>query len=675
MSGVCHFARPSVAFFLYMKLRIILAVCIALGASPAFAQKKPKSPQDTSPVLLTFGNKQVVTKAEFERVYQKNNGGYEKAKTHTPEQYREYMNLYINFKRKVFEAEAMGLDKQAAFVQEYEPYRKQLAQPYLTAKEVEERLVQEAYDRSKTIVNADHLLVNLAENASPTDTLAAWQKIMAYRDSVVKGGKDFGYMAAKYSSDPSAKSNRGNLGYFTAFDMVYPFESAAYNTPVGSVSMPVRSQFGYHLVKVNDRKPFDGKKRVAHLIVRVGDRFSAKDTAQARKRIFEIYDQLKAGADFAELVRQYSDDASTSGKGGDLGFGRLIPEMEAAKATLGAGEYTRPFQTSFGWHIMKVTEVEQLKSFDESKSQLKQKISRDSRAQISREALIERVKKSGGYKANEAILSDFAAKLPADFSRGAWKPDSGAKFVGVLFSIGDTVRTLQQFVDYLQTKRPRFQNLPPAEAARAAFKQYADEEVIHFEEARLPEINPDYRYLLKEYHDGILLFTLMEKMVWKKAVEDTVGLRKFYETNREQFKADESLDIREYRTTKREVAEQVLAMLKEGKTDAHIDSTINKTSSIALTRTRTFMERGKSNADPALFAQPVGYISGIIEDKNMFRIQVIEQKLPAGIKVFDMARSECITKYQDYLDQEWLKELAKKYPVKVNEKVFTQLYK
>lgn len=662
-------------FHFNMKLRIFLALCLAFGAVTALAQKKAQPAQDKSPALLTFGNKQTVTQAEFERVYQKNNGGYEKAKTHTPAQYREYMDLYTNFKRKVFEAEAMGLDKQPAFVQEYEQYRKQLAQPYLTAKEVEDRLIQEAYDRSKAVVNADHLLISIAEGASPADTLEAYKKIMAYRDSVVTGGKAFGYMAEKYSTDPSAKTNKGNLGYFTAFDMVYPFESAAYNTAVGGVSMPVRTQFGYHLVKVNDRKPFDGKKRVAHIIVRVGDRYSAKDTAQARKRIFEIHEQLKQGADFVELAKQFSDDAGTATKGGDLGFGRLIPEMENAKAVLGEGGFTEPFMTSFGWHIMKVTEVEKIKSFEESKSQLKQKISRDSRSQISREVLIERVKKAGGYKSNDAVLTSFAAKLPADFARGNWKPDSGAKYPEVLFTIGDTTRTLQHFVTYLQAKHPRFPNMTAQEAAKAAFKQYADEEVVHFEEARLPETNPDYRFLLKEYHDGILLFTLMEKMVWKKAVEDTAGLHKFYDANRDQFKADETVDVREYRTTKREVADQVLAMLNEGKTDAEIDSVVNKTSSIALTRTRVFHERGKSNADATLFDKKVGYISGIIEDKNMFRIQVIEQKLPAGVKVFDMAKSECITKYQDYLEKQWLAELAKKYPVKINEKVFLNLYK
>ena len=658
-----------------MKLRIFLALCFAFCAGAVFAQKKAQPAHDNSPALLTFGNKQTVTQAEFERVYQKNNGGYEKAKTHTPAQYREYMDLYINFKRKVFEAEALGLDTLKSFVQEYEQYRKQLAQPYLTAKEVEDRLIQEAYDRSKIVVNADHLLISLADGASPADTLEAYKKILAYRDSVVTGGKSFGYMAEKYSTDPSAKSNKGNLGYFTAFDMVYPFESAAFNTAVGGVSMPVRTQFGYHLVKVNDRKPFDGKKRVAHIIVRVGDRYSAKDSTQARKRIFEIYDQLKKGSDFVEMAKQYSDDAGTANKGGDLGFGRLIPEMETAKATLGDGEFTQPFQTNFGWHIMKVTEVEKVKSFEESKNQLKQKIARDSRSQISREALIERVKKSGGYKGYDAVLTSFAGKLPADFSRGTWKPDSGAKFPEVLFTIGDTTRTLQQFVDYLQTKRPRFNGQTPQEAVKMAFKQFADEEIVRFEEARLPETNADYRFLLKEYHDGILLFTLMEKMVWKKAVEDTTGLRKFYEANRNLFKADETVDVREYRTTKREVADQVLAMLRKGDSDAVIDSVVNKTSSIALTRTRVFHEKGKSNADATLFEKPVGYISDIIEDKNLFRIQVIEQKLPAGEKVFEMAKSECITKYQDYLEKEWLKVLAQKYPVKVNEKVFAKLYK
>lgn len=659
--------------------QLMTAGILLFGGSTWAQQKgKPSKSSAKADILLTFDNKQTVSKQEFERVYQKNNGGYDVAKTHKPEQYRDYLNLYINFKRKVFEAEAKGLDKERGFQQEFEQYRKQLAQPYLTAKEVDDRLVQEAYDRSKFSINADHILVNVSESALPADTLKAYQQIWGYRDSVLKGGKSFAYMAEKYSQDPSAKSNKGNLGYFNVFEMVYPFESAAYNTPVGQVSMPVRTQFGYHLVKVNERVAYEGKKRVSHIIVRVGDRFSAKDTAQAHRRIDEIYENIQKGGDFAELAKQFSDDPSTASKGGDLGTGRLIAEMENIKMTLGENQVSKPFQTPFGWHIMKVSEVEKLKSFDEAKAGLKQRIGRDSRAQISRDVLIARVKKEAGYTFNEANFKKFAGTLDDKFPQGTWKPDSAAKYGEVFFKIGDTLRTAKQFIAFYEARKPRMANAKPEEAANSLLKAFVDDEVIKFEEARLPQVSADYNFLLKEYHDGILLFSLMEKMVWKKAVEDTAGLHKFYETNKEGFKADATVEVKEYRTTKREIADEVYKMLQAGKSDAEIDTVVNKTSSIALTRRTQFFEKGKTDTDTeVLFDKSVGYISNIKEENkgSLFRIWVITAKRPAGIKPFEMAKSECITKYQDALEKSWLQELEKKYPVKVHEDVFAKLYK
>jgi len=257
-----------IAFF---ALLLSLAAC---NSTKEVAEKPVQTP--ASPVLLDF-DKEDVTKAEFERVYQKNNGGYAQAKNHTTEQFQEYLDLYINFKRKVFEAEDNGLDTTRAFKQEFETYRRQLAQPYLPAKEVEDKLVKEAYERSLYTVKASHLLVNVSETATPADTLAAYNRIMSYRDSIVSGEKDFAYMAEKYSEDPSAKENKGNLGYFSAFSMVYPFETAAYSTNVGEVSMPARTRYGYHLIYVADKLKSGGTKRASHIIIRVGERFSAND--------------------------------------------------------------------------------------------------------------------------------------------------------------------------------------------------------------------------------------------------------------------------------------------------------------------------------------------------------------------------------------------------------------
>lgn len=642
--------------------------------------------QDKSPVLLTF-DKEKVSKAEFERVYQKNNGGREAASKHTPQQYRDYLNLYINFKRKVFEAEALGLDKNPAFQNEYNTYKKQLAQPYLAAKDVEDNLIKEAFERSRYTVNAAHILLMLDENAAAEDTLLVYNRLMAIRDSIVKLGKDFTELAKRHSQDPSVKDNGGSLGYFNVFDMVYPFECAAYNTKIGSVSMPVRTRFGYHILKVNDKVENLGTKRVSHIVIRVGDRYSAKDSLQAVAKINEIYQKLKAGEDFAALAKQYSDDPNSASKGGDLGASRLRPELEDKKLKLRKDDYTEPFQTAFGWHIMKVTDVTNTPTMEGSRNELKRKIERDSRSQLSRTALIEKLKKDNQYTLNKANFQLFAQKLTDNFPKGVWAvkeyKDSLNDFKLSLFVLKNEKgkvtfeKKVQDFVNYYLKNHPRYPKMSVQQAAEMVLNGFVNETLLQYEEERLPEKNADYRALLREYRDGILLFNLMEQKVWKKAVEDTTGLRAYYEKNKQTFQANDMLDVREFRSNNPDIIAQADSLLNTGIAAKQVDSLLNAVNSALKIRlTSQTFEKGKNDANIAfLFGEEVGYRSKVVKDGDFFKIFIIEKKYPAGIKPFDKAKSECITKYQDYLEKTWLKELENKYPVKIDEKVFGKLYK
>ncbi len=658
----------------FFALLLVFAAC----NSTKKVTDKPSATSD-SPILLDF-DKEDVTKAEFERVYQKNNGGYSQAKNHTPAQYKEYLDLYVNFKRKVFEAEDMGLDTTRAFKQEFETYRRQLAQPYLTAKEVEDKLVLEAYDRSLYTIKASHLLINLSENASPADTLAAYQRIMSYRDSINKGYHDFAYMASKYSEDPSAKDNQGDLGFFSVFSMVYPFETAAYKTPVGKVSMPARTRYGYHLIYVQDKLKSGGTKRAAHIIIRIGERYSANDSAAAIAMAEELYQKLKNGADFAELAAEYSDDPSTARRGGDLGTGRLLPVMEEVKIRLNEGEFSKPFSTRFGWHILKVTEASGNKTFEENKAELRRKIEGDSRAQISRQALINRIKTEYGYTFQEGPFNEFKGSLTPNFPRGAWTAETPAPEVygKTLFTLsqdGKYKKTIQDLVDYYTRMRPRYPNLNALQAADEVLKSFVEKELVDYEESKLPEKNPEYRHLLKEYRDGILLFTLMEQKVWKKAVEDTLGLENYYNAYKADFAANRTVDVREYRSTDEETINKVKQLLALNATDQEIDSLVSRQSALQLSIRSMTYEEGKGDADPELFSEKAGYVSSIIRTADGFKIQRIAASYPPGIQPLDKVKSEAITKYQDYLEQEWLKDLSYKYPVEINDEVFENLFK
>lgn len=670
----------------------IVIIALALTVS-CQSTKQTKSTEPASPSLLIFtmpdNNKDLVTKAEFERVYAKNNGGPKVAATHLDAEYREYLDLYINFKRKVYAAEEQGLDTTAAFKQEFEVYRKQLAEPYLRAKEVEEKLVEEAIKRGQYAVKASHLLLKVDENAAPNDTLAAYNRIMAYRDSVQQGLADFNALAERVSEDPSAKTNRGNLGYFTAFDMVYTFENAAFNTAVGTVSQPVRTQYGYHLIYVADKIATGGAKRAAHIMVRIGERYSAKDSTQAVSRINELYAKLKAGEDFAKLAQQYSDDPSSSANGGDLGDRLLIPAMEEVKIKLRTNDFSRPFKTQFGWHILKVTESGSNKEPEELLAEVRNRVSRDARSQLSKEAMFDRIKEEYHYTLNEANYNAFRAILDADFPRGVWKPSDKATplLVNTLFTLNASEkpsaketpllkRSINDFVLYYRKNRLRFPGMNPFQAADKAMEQYVNAELIKYEESQLPAKYPDYRHLLQEYRDGILLFTLMEEKVWRKAVEDTLGLDAFYQANTNEFYQNRTVDAIVYKAPSLTTLIKVQDMLKAGASDSAIDSVLNQNSALSLTVREMSFEDGKDDIDPKLFSELPGYVSqpAIVKGGGYRIIKVVKVR-PAGVKEFERARPEAITKYQDYLEQEWLKDLSYRYPVDINENVFGNLFK
>ncbi|HOH83622.1 MAG TPA: peptidylprolyl isomerase, partial [Bacteroidales bacterium] len=331
-------------------------------------------------VLLTVAGEKI-TKTEFLNVYKKNNI---KGDLMDKKSLDEYLNLYINFKLKVKESEELKLDTFTSFKNELAGYRKQLAQPYLTDKQVDDDLLKEAYDRLQWDIRASHILIKVNKDATPEDTLAAYKKVLKIRERLLKG-EDFATVAKETSDDPSArdreepdsksifKGNGGDLGYFSVLDMIYPFENGAYNTKVGQVSLPVRTDYGYHLIKVVNRKPAMGRAVVAHIFIEVPKDAKPENLATYKSKIDEAYAKLKGGETFENVVKEYSDDKGSAAKGGVLqGFGvnRMVPEFIEAVAKLNLNEYSEPVQTVYGWHIIKLIERTPVKSFDEEKTQL-----------------------------------------------------------------------------------------------------------------------------------------------------------------------------------------------------------------------------------------------------------------------------------------------------------------
>ncbi|MBK7029207.1 MAG: peptidylprolyl isomerase [Bacteroidales bacterium] len=333
---------------------------------------KPSFAQTNDPVMIQVADESI-TQGEFLRVYQKNNTKGEALERQALE---EYLELYINFRLKVKEAMSLGMDTIKSFRDELSSYRRQLAQPYLIDDKSIEALVQEAYNRKLYDIRASHILLKVDRMASAADTLAAWNKIMELRKRIMKG-EDFGKLAMEASEDPSAKDrmsegrnvkgNHGDLGYFTAFDMVYPFENAAYKCKIGEVTQPVRTDYGYHLIKVTDKLPAMGKVQIAHIMMVFPKKASVDDSLKVADSANMAYKLLQSGTEFATVVKQFTDDKSTADKGGVLpwfGVNRMLPEFIQAISKLRKnGDFTEPFQTDYGWHILKLNDRKPIPEF------------------------------------------------------------------------------------------------------------------------------------------------------------------------------------------------------------------------------------------------------------------------------------------------------------------------
>ncbi len=351
--------------------------------------------------LITIG-KTKVSKGEFERIYQKNNNNlYNETEKKNPE---EYLDLFINFKLKVLEAEDLKMDTSSVFINELAGYRKELAAPYLTDVKYNEQMIRDLYERTTKEVNASHILLTVPKNASPDQDAAVLKRIKEIRQEIVDG-KDFNEAAMQYSEDPSAKTNKGKLGYFTAFQMVVPFENAAFTTPVGEVSQPIKSSFGYHLLKVHDIRENQGEILVAHIMKMFPQEVTPEIKAQLKEQIDSIYTVLKNGADFAELAKAASDDKRSAVQGGEMAWfssGRMIPEFaNAAFAIKNVGDYTEPIETPYGYHIIKKLDTRPVASFEESKANLETRIKQDPERSItSKQVFIDKLKTQYNYKEN-----------------------------------------------------------------------------------------------------------------------------------------------------------------------------------------------------------------------------------------------------------------------------------
>lgn len=636
-------------------MRIIFSVFIMVFSVAALAQSKPEKKSLT---LFTVNSSKVTTD-EFLHLYRKNS--LNKTEASTEQAVKEYLDLLINFKLKIAEAHARGLDTTRKFNKEFKTYREELKRPYRAEPDALDKLTKDTYQRLTEEVNASHILITLKPDASPADTLVAYEKITQARQRVLQG-ENFGKVAAEISEDPSAKYNLGSLGYFTAMQMVFPFEEAAYATKPGDISSIVRTQFGYHVLKVFDRKPARGEVEVSHILLRA----SASDDSKVKGKIFEIYDQLKAGRNWDEVCNEYSEDASTKSNGGRLrpfGIGALasVPEFEAtAFAMKQPGDLSDPFQSNIGWHIIRLEKKIPLPPFSEMEQALKRKLSRDERLQISKQALSDKRKREFGFTEDRATKEKIFALADSSLIQGKWNfKGSDELKTKILFTILNKSTPASEFIQMIKANHASA-TLAPSVYMKQLYEGFVEDKILDAEEEKLQQEHPEFRNLLTEYREGILLFDVMEKEVWNKASEDTTGQRKFYEANKVKYQAGERLEARIFTASDKATIEGLIAKVNNG--DSLRNADLKKFKSIQPFRT---YERKDSK-----IIDRVSWSAGLQEvtlDGQFYLVEVKRLVAP-GIKSFEEARSNVISDYQDYLEKMWLLELKKKFPVKVNNK-------
>ena len=634
--------------------------------------------QESDEVLFTVEDNPIYT-SEFEYIYNKTNG---KNADYSEKSLREYLKLYQDFKLKVQKAKDLKLDTIPALIQELAGYKRQLSNNYLMDKEVTNKLLRETYDRTKYDVAISHILFRLDKDSNEDDEAKASS---AANDvyKMLKDGGNFEELAAKHSDHQNSKNIGGYIGYFTALELpdFYELESAAYLTPVGEISKVLRTRLGYQIIKVMDKRPARGTIKASHILIRSDQNSSEEQEATARKRIDSVYTALKGGADFIELAKAVSEDKSTGRNGGSIGtFGinKYEADFEAAAFSLkNDGDISGPVKSSLGWHIIQRVEKPEAQPYEIAKSGLLTRIKRDSRFQIAQDAMVNRIKEDVGYNENNSAINAFTADPGKYFLRPNWKaPEEGLD--EELFTIADQSAGMAEFVGFLKRNRNKRvqmgRTLGASKVATALFKEFSNQYIIRYEESQLEEKYPDFKSLMREYEEGILLFEATKILVWDKANEDSVGLRNFYEGNKGEYMWGERAKTTTFtlNTENEKLIAKALKLSKK-KSPEVIASKLNRASEV-VSLTESVYEKGKV---PGLENGPfdIGAVSKVVEKDGNKQFTKITEILPKSQKSLKEARGYIVADYQDYLLEKWVDQLKNEYTVTTNEQVFQNLIK
>lgn len=653
-----------------MRIKNIVAGLLMMGILSVNAQNNSKE------VLFKIDNNPYYTD-EFVRVYNKN---LDLVKDDSQKNLDHYLDLFIGYKLKVNKAQKLELDKNPNYIAELNSYRNQLAKKYLTDSKVTKELVQEAYDRSLKEVNASHILIMIDENASPADTLKAYHRILDIRKKAVSG-TPFEELANQYSEDKYGDEgvhNGGNLGYFSAFRMVYPFENGAFQTKKGEVSKPIRSQFGYHIIKVNDVRESRGSISVAHILVL--KKLEGFPDDKAKQRIEEIYAKIKQGENFAELAKQFSDDKNSAPKGGKLatlssGESNSMEFEDAAFSLSKENPISKPIETPYGYHIIQFLDKVPVKSFAEMEADLESKIKRDERSILITNSLNDQLKAKYKINLNKKNATAAIKLLNENYYSQNFKIPTTSKILNnELFSIKEQKITIEDFLKFVEQEQNKIKDIKPLQVlGEKLMEKFTDFKINTYYNENLENEFADFANAMGEYKDGLLLFDLMDKEVWEKAKTDTIGLQKFYEKNIQNYTWKKRFDVTILSSTNEEIIKKAHKFLKQKKSTDFIKQKLNTANRIDIIEKTGVFEQDHNNI-PQHVKLKKG-LNDVFKDGNYFYAVQVNDIIEEGNKKLEECKGKVINDYQQHLEDNMVSELKKEFKVTVDPTIFEKVKK
>ena len=631
------------------------------------------------PVLFTV-NGTPVTVSEFRYIYEKSNNN--KA-DYSRKSLQESLDLYTKFKLKVAKARELRMDTISSLRNELDGYKKQLADSYLIDKEITEKLARQYYERAQSDVRASHIFVAVPEGALPTDTLKAWQKVQEISNQL-KAGKKFDDLQATYNEDTYTRARNGDLGFMTAMlpNGFYQVENLIYNLRKGETGGPVRSKLGWHFVKVTDTRPARGEMEIAQILIKVPN---GADQGRYLKTADSIYQELRKGMDFSALAKSVSQDKMTSLRGGYMGFvaiNQYDKNFEDEVFSLRKdGDFSKPFQTELGYHIVKRISLKTPGSFDKEKKAYMTRIMQNERFNVAKMALIEKIKSENNYTVDAKTYREYMDSVnnPAFFSMNWRSPNIPNKSIAKLGQTSFTTAQLSQYLTENARRRMRMNNaMSPQIAFEQLYQEFVGERVLDTEEESLDEKYPDYKALTREYEEGFLFFEVTNKEVWNKGSSDSVGLIKYYNQHKNKYNWDERANLVTYTITENSPAEFIKAVeFIKALSPQEAANKLNKNGKDVMTYTTEVIEKPIDGVMKDGMSWKTGSMSNPdrSSDLKSGTVKKIVSILPPAPKDLKDARGFVIADYQDYLEKEWVETLKKEYKIVIHEDVLNSMVK